>query len=376
MRAAAYDAFGGPITIRNLPDPEPIEGEVIVRVRASGVCRSDWHGWSGHDPDIGEMPHVPGHELAGEVAAVGPGVTSWKVGDRVTVPFVAGCGSCDQCRTGNQQVCDAQSQPGFTHWGSFAELVRVRYAEGNLVALPEEVDFVSAAALGCRFTTAYRAVVAQGRVQPDEWVAVHGCGGVGLSAVMIAQSLGARVVAVDINFEALELATELGAEVTIDGKSGDVAAAVIDATDGGVDLSLDAMGHQAILWNSISSLRKRGRHVQVGLLPGEDARAPIPIDLVIARELEVVGSHGMQAHLFPGLVALILAGKLDPSRLVTRVCNLEQGAAILQSLSESRHAGITVIDDFEGHTEAAEPFTRVAGRGRSVTGRPEPAGGS
>lgn len=288
MKAAAYDEFGGPITVRDLPDPVPAENDVIVRVRATGVCRSDLHGWHGHDSDIDQMPHVPGHELAGEIAAVGSAITQWKVGERVTVPFVAGCGTCEPCLSDNQQVCDAQSQPGFTHWGSFAELVRIRYAEDNLVSLPDEIGFVAAAALGCRFTTAYRAVVAQGRLQAGEWVAVHGCGGVGLSAVMIAKAMGARVIAVDLDSDALELAAELGAEFAIDGSSGDVADVVLDCTDGGAHLSIDAMGHQAILWNSVSSLRKLGRHVQVGLIQGDNVGAAIPIDLVVSRELSTL----------------------------------------------------------------------------------------
>lgn len=353
VRAAAYDSFEGPITVRDLPDLVPVDGEVIVSVAATGVCRSDWHGWHGHDSDIQEMPHVPGHEFAGEIAEVGPGVTSWNVGDRVSVPFVAGCGNCEMCRSGNQQVCDFQSQPGFTHWGSFAEQVRVRYAEGNLVALPDDIGFVDAAALGCRFTTAYRAVVAQGRTGEGEWVAVHGCGGVGLSAVMIAKSLGARVVTIDTNQDAQQMASDLGADIVIDGDSHDVAAAVVDATAGGAHVSVDALGHQEILWNSISSLRKHGRHIQVGLLPGESARAPIPIDLVISRELEIRGSHGMQAHLFPDLFDLIVTGDLEPRALVTRICDLEQGASILERLNDEPRAGITVIEIGDRRQEEA-----------------------
>jgi alcohol dehydrogenase len=346
MRAAAYDTFGGPIAVREFPDPVPGPGEAILRVGASGICRSDWHGWQGRDPDIHEMPHVPGHEFAGEVEAVGSGVTSFQPGDRVAVPFVAGCGDCEPCRLGNQQVCDAQSQPGFTHWGSFAQFVRVRYAEDNMVLLPDEIEYVTAAALGCRFTTAYRAVSARARTTAGEWVAVHGCGGVGLSAIMIARSLDARVAAVDINPAALELAVDLGAEVAIDGRAGDVAATILDATGGGAHVSIDAMGHPAILRASVSSLRKLGRHVQVGLLVGEDSPTPVPMDLVVGRELEVMGSHGMQAHLFPGLFDLILSGALDPDRLVTRLCKLDQGAELLESLDDDDHAGITVIDRF------------------------------
>jgi alcohol dehydrogenase len=344
MRAAAYDSFGGPITLRRLPDPVPAEGEAIVRVRATGICRSDWHGWAGHDPDITALPHVPGHELAGEIFAVGPGVAGWEPGDRVTVPFVAGCGKCEPCSLGNQHICDAQSQPGFTHWGSFAELVRIRYAEENLVALPADIGFTAAAALGCRFTTAYRAVVAQGHAGPDEWVAVHGCGGVGLSAVMIARSLGARVVVVDLNPDALAMAADLGAEAIVDAAGGDVVGEVIELTGGGAHVSIDAMGAPSILWNSISSLRKQGRHVQVGLLVGDQATSPVPMDLVISRELELRGSHGMQAYLFPDLLALISSGRLDPLRLVKATCTLEEGAAVLETFGETGRAGITVIE--------------------------------
>lgn len=344
MQAAIYDAFGGPIEVSNVPAPSPGPGEATLRVAATGICRSDWHGWLGRDPDIRQLPHVPGHEFAGVVEEVGEGVVSFRPGDRVAVPFVAGCGRCEPCRQGNQQVCDVQSQPGFTHWGSFAEVVLVRYAENNLVHLPEEIDFVTAAALGCRFTTAYRAVAARARTAPGEWVAVHGCGGVGLSALMVARSLGAQVVAIDINPDALALAVELGAVAAVDAREGDVAASICDATAGGAHVSIDAMGHPAIVRAALSSLRKLGRHVQVGLLVGEEGPTPVPMELVIGRELEILGSHGMQARLFGGLFNLMIAGDLDPGRLVTRTCDLRQGAALLEGLDADPHAGITVID--------------------------------
>nr|BFE83119.1 hypothetical protein GCM10020093_057200 [Planobispora longispora] len=180
-------------------------------MEATGLCRSDWHGWQGHDADITRLPHVPGHELAGVLEAVGPEVRGWRPGDRVTIPFVAACGSCTACAAGDQQVCERQTQPGFTHWGSFAEYVAVENADVNLVALPPGMSFTTAASLGCRFATAFRAVVQVGGARPGEWVAVHGCGGVGLSAVMIAAAAGARVVAVDVSAEALRLAGEAGA---------------------------------------------------------------------------------------------------------------------------------------------------------------------
>ena len=206
MRAVVYEAFGQLPVVADLPDPVPAPHGAVVHIAATGLCRSDWHGWMGHDDDITRFPHVPGHELAGVVEAVGDEVRRWAPGDRVTVPFVCACGTCEQCASGNQQVCDNQTQPGFTHWGSFAELTALDWADVNLVALPDAVGFDAAAGLGCRFATAYRAVLQVGRVRAGEWVAVHGCGGVGLSAVMIAAAADARVVAIDTSADALELA--------------------------------------------------------------------------------------------------------------------------------------------------------------------------
>jgi alcohol dehydrogenase len=346
MRAIAYDRCGGPIAVRELPDPEPEAGEVVVRVRAAGLCRSDWHGWRGHDPDIRSFPHVPGHELAGEVESLGAGVERFRAGERVTVPFVAGCGRCETCAGGDPQVCPHQAQPGFTHWGAFAERVRIRYADFNLVRLPAALDFAAAAALGCRFTTAYRAVVAQGRAKSGEWVAVHGCGGVGLSAIMIARSLGCRVVAIDVAPAALELARRLGAEHALDARAGEVPARVVEVTAGGAHVSLDALGNAAVLESSVLGLRRRGRHVQVGLLVGEESRARVPMARVVAWELELLGSHGMQAALFPPLFDLIAQGRLDPASLITRRVTLDEAAAALAGLDRSGAGGIAVIDRF------------------------------
>ncbi len=343
MRAAIYHEFGGPIEVRDVAEPAPGPGEVIVRVLATGICRSDWHGWRGDDPDIRHLPHVPGHEFAGEIAALGEGVTGWRVGDRVTVPFVAGCGECGPCRAGDTQVCEHQSQPGFTHWGTFAEYVRVRYAAGNLVALPEGVDLSGAALLGCRFTTAHRAVVAQGRARPGEWVAVHGCGGVGLSAVMIAASLGCHVAAVDVDGDALRLASEIGAEVLIRADA-DAATSIADATGGGAHVSVDAIGDRNAIASSIRSLRPRGRHVQVGLVVGHGRVVEIPMDRVIGLELEILGSHGMPARAFGPILQLVVDGRLDPSRLVTRRCGLAEGAALLTEMGHDTTPGVTVIE--------------------------------
>jgi alcohol dehydrogenase len=346
MRAVLYTEFARPPTLENLPDPTPSPGGVVVRVHANGLCRSDWHGWMGHDPDI-TLPHVPGHELAGVVEAKGKDVSRWKIGDRVTVPFVGGCGTCPQCASGNHQVCDRQFQPGFTHWGSFAELVAIDYADVNLVHLPDELGFVTAASLGCRFATAFRGVVDQGRVKAGQWVAVHGCGGVGLSAIMIANALGAKVVAIDIDDGKLDFARTVGAVVTVNGaNSSDVVDKVREFSGGGVHVSIDALGHPATCFHSIANLRKRGRHIQIGLMVGDYKHPAVPMDQVLAKELEILGSHGMQAHRYPEMLAMIKTGRLRPKRLVGRTVSLEESIGILVGMDRFDETGVTVINKF------------------------------
>jgi alcohol dehydrogenase len=346
MRAAVYEEFCQPLTIQNVPDPIPPGDGVVIRVEANGICRSDWHGWMGHDPDV-HLPHVPGHELAGVVEDVGSNVRRWQRGDRVTVPFACGCGNCAQCLSGNQQICDHYFQPGFTAWGSFAQYVAIRYADVNLVRLPESMDFVEAASLGCRFTTSFRAVVAQGRALPGEWVVVHGCGGVGLSAVMIAKALGANVVGVDIKDETLALAQSVGAAHVINAnESANLIEEIQDTTQGGAHVSIDALGSLETCRNSIMSLRKRGRHVQVGLMVADYKDAPIPMNQVIAKELEILGSHGMQAHEYEPMLEMILTGKLQPGKLISKTVTLQESLAVLESLGEYPSTGVIVIDRF------------------------------
>ncbi len=343
MRALVFERYGGPLSVAELPDPSPAPGGVVVRVGATGVCRSDWHGWQGHDPDV-RLPHVPGHELAGTVEAVGPLVTRWSVGDRVTVPFVCACGTCALCAAGEHQVCPHQTQPGFTHWGSFAELVALDAADVNLVALPPALSFTTAASLGCRFTTAYRAVVQVGRVRPGEHVVIHGCGGVGLSAVQIAVAAGASVVAVDVSPGALDLARSFGAAAVVDARSADAVMAVREATGGGAHLSLDALGSPDTCVASVLGLRARGRHVQVGLLPPSQGRPLVPMERVVALELEVLGSHGMAAHAFPAVLDLVAAGRLRPDLLVTREIGLGEAAQALAEVGQV--PGTTVVTSF------------------------------
>ncbi len=343
MRAAIYEQFRQPLSVQSISDPTPPDDGVVIAVKATGVCRSDWHGWMGHDPDI-RVPHVPGHELAGVIAAKGKLVTRWNVDDRVTVPFVCACGTCRPCRAGNEQVCDHQFQPGFTHWGSFAQYVAIHRADLNLVRLPDEMSFETAASLGCRFATSFRAIVDQAHVTEGQWVAVHGCGGVGLSAIMIARALGAHVIAIDIVEEKLDFARSIGADATLNARGHvDVPAAVRDLTRGGADVSIDALGSHQTCLNSIACLAKRGKHIQVGLLLADQSRPALPMDQILARELEILGSHGMQAHRYPAMLEMILTGRLHPEKLLGRRISLDESVTALPLMDRELSTGVTIV---------------------------------
>ena len=346
MRAIHFTQFGGELTVKDVPTPAAPTNGVVIEVKATGLCRSDWHAWMGHDSDV-VLPHVPGHELAGIVSEIGTGVTQFKVGDRITVPFVNGCGTCQYCTSGNAQVCPTQTQPGFTQWGSYAQYVAIENADFNLIALPDAISFSTAAALGCRFATAFRGLTARARVQPQEWVAIFGCGGVGQSAIMIAKALGARVIAIDISPVALAKAIQLGADITINSSTSDALAQIRAATGDGADISIDALGSQTTSTQSILSLRRRGRHLQLGLLLTPDGLTPEPMARVIAYELDILGSHGMAAADYPQMLAMVASGALRPDLLVERTVGLADGISALKAMAEPAGAtvgGITIID--------------------------------
>lgn len=346
MRAVRYDAIGGPATVVEVARPACPPDGAVIRVGASGVCRSDWHAWRGHDPVA--LPHIPGHEFAGTVEQIGVQVRGWVPGARVTAPFVCGCGRCEWCRAGDAQVCPDQRQPGFTDPGSFADLVAIPAADLNLVALPDDLAFTTAASLGCRFATAYRALTAHGRVRPGDRVAIFGCGGLGLSAVMIAAALGASVVAVDVSAAALDRAGAAGAAATVDATdlaAGRLADRVVEATGGGAHVSLDCLGRADTAVSSVLSLRRRGRHVQVGLLLGAAASPALPMDRVIGWELEIYGSHGMAARDYPPMLDMVRSGALRPADLVGTVIGLEQAGTALAAMNRPDPVGgMTVIE--------------------------------
>ncbi len=347
MRAAVFDRFGAPLQVREVPEPAcPADG-VVVELRACGVCRSDWHAWKGTDPDV-RAPHVPGHEFAGVVVEVGADCRRHRPGDRVTAPFILACGNCGDCRGGDATVCADQHVLGFSSWGAFAERLAVPRADFNLVRLPDKLDFAAAAGMGCRITTAFRGLVDRADLRPGEWLAVHGCGGVGLSAVMIGAALGAAVLAVDVNDAALDLAVSLGASRTLNAHTvADVGEAVRELTDGGAHVSIDALGITATFHNSMHSLRRLGRHVQIGMPLDEHASPTIPLlDLVYARQISVMGTRGIAAGRFPALFGMVTSGRIDPARLVTRRISLEESGAALAAMDGYASAGVTVIDRF------------------------------
>lgn len=345
MRAVVYDAYLGRLAVRDVAEPVAPRDGVVVLVGAAGLCRSDWHSWRGEDDDIASFPHVPGHEFAGTILDIGPDVTKWRVGDRVTSPFVCACGICGACTSLNQQACQDAWQPGFDGWGGFAERIALPAADVNLVRIPDELALTTAAALGCRIATAFRAVSAVGRCESGEEVVVHGCGGVGLAAVMVANALGARVTAIDPSAPARKLAARFGATTVIDPtQSTDLIADILQATHGGPQLSVEAIGSGDVCRISIESLRPRGRHVQIGLLSPQTTHDPVPMHHVIARELQVLGSYGMGAHDYPALLELIAAGRIQPELLVSRIITLEELPEAFAAIDgPTQHPGITVI---------------------------------
>lgn len=350
MKAAQMVEHRKPLVVREIPDPQPGPHDAVLRVEACGICRSDWHAWMGDWTWIGFTPQLPltlGHELAGVVVEVGKEVGVTRVGDRVTVPFHLGCGRCSYCVRGRPNLCDSLQMVGFSFDGGYAQYVRIPQADFNLIRLPEAVDSVSAAALGCRYMTAYHAVVHRGRAMPGEWVAVHGVGGVGLSAVQIASAVGARVVAVDVDDEKLARAREQGAAATVNAKRDKVPDAVKEITGGGAHVSVDGLGIQATIQNSIFCLRKGGRHVQVGLTTqAEQGMVALPTDMMVGMELEFYGSLGNPHPQYAGLLALVEQGKLRPKDLVGRTVSLEEVNEVLQAMTEFRTVGFTVITRF------------------------------
>lgn len=351
MRAAILREYGEPLEITDVAKPSPGPDGAVVSVSACGLCRSDWHAWKGHGEwNDDQVPHgqILGHEPAGEVIAVGNGVSSVSAGDRVVVPFSLGDGTCQNCLSGHGNVCEDGLALGFEPDapGAFAEQVAVPAADYNLVELPDALSARDAAVLGCRYMTAFHALTDRASLDGGDWLAVHGCGGVGLSAVQIGVALGARVVAVDPSERARSRAANLGAAVTVDPSVED-AVAVIRERTGGVDVSIDAVGISETCRNSIRCLRERGTHVQIGLTTDEErGELSLPTDWMTRWEISFVGSRGMPPTRYSELFELLAASDIDPGELVARELALEDVSNRLAAMSEFDTEGVEVITEF------------------------------
>ncbi|MEL7097844.1 MAG: alcohol dehydrogenase catalytic domain-containing protein [Pseudomonadota bacterium] len=345
MRAAHLTAFRAPLSLATLPDPDCPPDGVVIEVLACGVCRSDWHAWTGADPDVA-LPHVLGHEFCGRVVAVGKDVTNWRSGDRVIAPFILACGRCGDCRAGNSTICGDQAVPGFTIPGAFAEFVAVPHADANLTRLPEDMAPELAAALGCRVTTAWHALTGRAGLQPGEWLGIWGAGGIGIAALMLGRAMGARVAVADVVPEKLTFARELGAEVVLNVSNGDGAQMMREATRGGVDVAVEALGLPITTENAMKSCRKLGRMVQVGMPAGEHTRMELPWDALYSGQLAIFGTRGMPAHRYPSLLEFIAATGLDLSPMIARRVALSDASAELALFDGPAPPGVAVITDF------------------------------
>ena len=345
MRALLAHKPRGSLQVETLPDPACPKDGAIVRMMACGVCRSDHHAWVGVDPDV-HFPHVMGHEMAGVIEEVGPDCTL-QIGQRVTAPFILGCGTCSDCQNGNATICETQNVIGFTMQGAFAELIAVPNADFNLIPLPDDLDYEIAAGMGCRVTTAYRAVAERGALQAGETMAVFGAGGVGLSAVMIGKALGAEVIAVDISPDALAMAEKLGADHLVNPNDGDAALQIMEITHGGVDLAIEALGREVTYDMGLRAMRKLGRYVQVGMPTGADATPTLPLlDLVYARQLSLHGTRGIAPQGFASLLDLVEKSDMPLGALVTDRIDLMGVEPVLRAMDGTQAAGISVVTEF------------------------------
>jgi alcohol dehydrogenase len=350
MQAAVYHEFGGPIRVETIPLPICPHDGVIIRIKAVGVCRSDWHGWKGHDSDIIHhgLPFVPGHEVSGIITQVGNNVSSFQIGDRVAVPFILSCGDCSYCQRNRPTVCTEQKQPGFTQYGGFAEYLALPRAERNLAHIPSNVSFQQAAALGCRFTTAYRAVLQQGRLSANDTIAIFGCGGLGLSCIMLAVAQGCKIIiAVDVTENALKKAKQLGATHTLNTRNMDapfLRQMMEEIVDDGVDVSIEASGFVSACESAIRCTRRGGRMVQVGLV--SSGKPNVPMDMIAAKEIEIIGSHGFAADDLPALLDMVCHNLINPAILIEREVTLDDGAKAIEAMDHSSPLGITMVTKF------------------------------
>ena len=343
MRAAVVREYHEDLSLETVPDPDCPENGVVLKVDACGVCRSDHHGWVGQHPKV-TNGSIMGHEYCGTVVEAGRS-SQHKVGERLIAPFILACGNCPECHTGVSNACKDAAVPGFGLPGAYAEYVAVPF-DHNLVARPESISAGLAAGLGCRVTTAWHALTDRAAVQAGEWVAVHGTGGIGMAALLLAKMLGAQVVVVDVVAEKLENALALGADAAVDASKVDVVEAIRDVTGGGAHVSIEALGIAQTTNASIECLDVLGRLVQVGLPAGDHAQMVVNMNAVYVKQLAVYGTRGMPAHRYPSLLSLIEGGHVDLSPIVAREVALSETGAELAKFNGPTPPGVAVITDF------------------------------
>lgn len=338
MRAMRLEQYNGPLVLRDLPTPEPGPGEVLVKVAACGVCRTDVKILRGEiPPPIVNLPHTPGHEPAGQIAATGPGVTDVKVGDRVVVYFYINCGHCEMCRKDRGNICFEIKRLGFELPGAYAEYLLV---PATHVIPIGDLDYVQTAVLPDAVAVPYHAIRHQARVEPGQDVLIVGVGGLGVHAIQIAKLEGARVIAVDVEEERLDLARQLGADEVVNARSGDPASQVRRLTNrAGADATIEIVGTPESLAWTLPATKRGGRLIIVGYAPGR----PWPLDTMAMHynEWEVIGSRTETRTELAEVVDLVRAGKLRP--LVSRQFALEEANEALTEVASGRVTGRCVL---------------------------------
>ena len=342
MRAAVVRDFHEDLSIETVPDPACPENGVVLEVAACGVCRSDFHGWTGGHPKV-TNGSILGHEYCGTVVEAGP-QAQYKVGDKLIAPFILACGKCHACQTGVSNTCADQIVPGFGAPGAYAEYVAVPF-DHNLVPLPPTLSPALAAGLGCRVTTAWHALTDRADVAAGEWVAVHGTGGIGLSALLLAKMLGCRVVVVDIVDEKLEHAKAHGADATVNAAKEDAAAAIVEITGGGAQVSIEALGIAATTNASLECLAILGRHVQIGM-PSGDGMMDVNMRAIYTKQLSFFGTRGMPSWKYPRLLGIIERGDVNIQPMVAREIRLEEASNELRAMKGPTSPGTAVITQF------------------------------
>jgi 6-hydroxycyclohex-1-ene-1-carbonyl-CoA dehydrogenase len=339
MKACVFYGAGQKLKYEDLPEPVPGKGEVLIKIAACGVCHTDLHYIDHGVPTFKKPPLVLGHEASGTVSRLGEGVTQLKEGDRVLAPAVLSCGTCRNCRSGRENICEYGIMFGNNVDGAYAQYMKA--PAKDLFILPDSIPLEEGCIIADAVTTPFHAVVNRGAVKPGDQVVVFGCGGVGLNIVQIAHAVGATVTAVDILEEKLRWARDLGATVTIDAKKEEkVEKAVRKATGGGADVAFEAVGIPEVMKTAYGSLRNGGRFVVVGF---SDKDMVLNAGRMMYREMEVKGSLGCRPVDYPRVISLAVQGHIKVKELVTSRFPLEQIEKAFQLLREGKGVRSIVI---------------------------------